>query len=60
MANRDFVYFLFALALFDQLGIFLALTAVGSNVFALWLVFLRYRGTWSSSTDWCSKNSGKV
>ncbi len=60
MANRDFVYFLFALALFDQLGIFLALTAVGSIVFALWLMFLRYRGTWSSSTDWCPKNSGKV
>lgn len=60
MANRDFIYFLFALALLDQLGIFLALTAAGSIVFALWLVFLRYRGAWSSSTDWCSKNSGKV
>ncbi len=60
MANRDFIYFLFALALFDQLGIFIALTAIGSNVFALWLVFLRYRGAWSSSTDMCSKNSGKA
>lgn len=60
MANRDFIYFLFALALFDQLGIFIALTAIGSNVFALWLVFLRYRRAWSSSTDMCSKNSGKA
>ncbi|QPJ60837.1 MAG: CDP-alcohol phosphatidyltransferase family protein [Candidatus Nitronauta litoralis] len=60
MANRDFIYFLFALALVDQLGIFLALTAIGSNVFALWLVFLRYRGAWSSSTDLCSKNSEKL
>ncbi len=60
MANRDFIYFLLAMALIDQLGIFIALTAVGSNVFALWLMFRRYRGTWSSSTDWCSKNSGKA
>lgn len=60
MANRDFLYFLFALSLIDQLQIFLALTAVGSNVFALWLVFLKYRSAWSSSTDWCTKNSEKA
>ncbi len=56
MANRDFVYFLFVMALIGRLDIFLGLTAVGSIAFALWLVLLRYRGAWSSSTGWCSKN----
>lgn len=60
VANRDFTYFLFALCLAGQLEIFLALTAVGANVFAVWLVFQKYRSAWSSSTDWCTKNSEKA
>ncbi len=34
LANRDFLYFLLVMALVDQLNIFIAITAVGSNVFA--------------------------
>jgi len=37
LANRDFTYVLFALALIDQLPVFLILTAFGSNIFAAWL-----------------------
>ena len=57
VANRDFTYFLFALCLAGRLEIFLALTAVGANVFAVWLVFQKYRSAWSSSTELCAKNS---
>ncbi len=38
LANRDFTHFLFALALLDQLSIFIWLTAVGVNVMALYLL----------------------
>ena len=34
LANRDFLYFLFVMALVDQLNIFIVITAVGSNIFA--------------------------
>ena len=34
LANRDFLYFLFVMALLNQLNIFIAITAVGSNIFA--------------------------
>ena len=39
LANRDFTHFLFALALLDQLSVFIWLTAVGVNVMALYLLF---------------------
>ncbi len=38
LANRDFTHFLFVLALFDQLPVFIWLTAVGVNLMALYLL----------------------
>ncbi len=43
LANRDFTYFLLLMAGIDQLGVFLFLTAVGSNIFALVLIFLKVK-----------------
>ena len=43
IANRDFIYFLFVMALIDQLNIFIAVTAVGSNVFAAYVVYKKFR-----------------
>ena len=43
IANRDFIYFLFVMALVDQLNIFIAVTAVGSNVFAGYVVYKKFR-----------------
>jgi len=60
MANRDFIYFLLVMALANQLNIFLALTAIGANVFALWLAFQRYRNLGSLFAGECSKNSEKA
>lgn len=45
LANRDFTYLLFVLALLDQLPLFLFLTAVGSNLFAAWLAYHRFGRT---------------
>ena len=41
LANRDFTYFLFAMALIDRLDVFLWLTAIGVNVLVFYLLFLR-------------------
>jgi hypothetical protein len=38
LANRDFIYFLFALALFGRLDVFILLAAAGSNFLAIYLV----------------------
>jgi phosphatidylglycerophosphate synthase len=38
LANRDFIYFLFAFALFGRLDVFILLAALGSNFFAIYLV----------------------
>jgi len=38
IANRDFIYFLFVMALAGQLNIFIAVTAVGANVFAAYII----------------------
>lgn len=49
LANRDFTHLLFALALLDQLQIFLWMTAVGVNVMALYLLLstrLLNKNTW--------------
>ena len=45
LANRDFVYFLFALALFGRLDIFIILTAVGSNLFAIYLAYQKIKSS---------------
>ncbi len=41
LANRDFTHFLLVLALLDQLPVFIWLTAVGVNVMAIYLLFVR-------------------
>lgn len=42
LANRDFVYILFVLALMDQVALFLWMTGIGANVFAFHLLYQRY------------------
>jgi 1L-myo-inositol 1-phosphate cytidylyltransferase / CDP-L-myo-inositol myo-inositolphosphotransferase len=39
LANRDFIYLLFAFALFGRLDVFVLLTAEGSNIFLIYLVY---------------------
>ena len=41
-ANRDFIHFLLLVSLIDQLEIFIAVAAVGANVFAGYLVYSRF------------------
>lgn len=41
-ANRDFIHFLLLVSLIDQLEIFIAVAAVGSNIFAGYLVYSRF------------------
>ena len=43
LANRDFLYFLFVMALIDQLNIFIAISAVGSNVFAGYVFYKKMK-----------------
>lgn len=38
LANRDFTHFLFVLALVDQLWVFIWMTAIGSNLMALYIL----------------------
>jgi 1L-myo-inositol 1-phosphate cytidylyltransferase / CDP-L-myo-inositol myo-inositolphosphotransferase len=45
LANRDFIYLLFVLALFDRLDAFILLTAAGSNFFAIYLVCQKLKNT---------------
>jgi phosphatidylglycerophosphate synthase len=43
LANRDFLYFLFVMALIDQLNIFIAISAVGSNLFAGYVFYKKMK-----------------
>ncbi len=45
LANRDFLYFLFVMALVNQLDIFIAITAVGSNVFAGFVFYKKLKNS---------------
>ena len=45
LANRDFIYFLLVMACIERLDIFILLTAVGSNIFAIYLMYKRNRWT---------------
>ena len=45
IANRDFIYFLLVMACIERLDIFILLTAVGSNIFAIYLMYKRNRWT---------------
>ena len=42
IANRDFIFILFLLALIDKTEIFIWLAAIGANVFALYSIYARY------------------
>jgi hypothetical protein len=39
LANRDFIYLLFAFTLFGGLDVFILLIAAGSNIFLIYLVY---------------------
>ena len=41
-ANRDFIHFLLLVSLIDQLEIFIAVAAIGANIFAAYLVYSRF------------------
>jgi len=43
IANRDFIYFLFVMAIIDQLKLFIAITAVGSLIFSGYVGFKKYK-----------------
>jgi hypothetical protein len=43
LANRDFICLLFAFALFGRLDVFILLTAAGSNIFIIYLVYQEYK-----------------
>ena len=43
LANRDFIYFLLVMACIERLDIFILLAAVGSNIFAVYLMYQRSR-----------------
>jgi len=43
LANRDFIYFILAMALIGQLKIFIAVTAIGSLAFAGFIVYSKWR-----------------
>ena len=45
LANRDFIYFLLVMACIERLDIFILLTGVGSNIFAIYLMYKRNRWT---------------
>ncbi len=42
LANRDFIYFLFLMALIGRMDVFICVTAIGSNLFAGYLVYSRF------------------
>ncbi len=50
MANRDFIYFLLVMACIERLDIFIILTAVGSNIFATYLLYITQRAVRSKAT----------
>ena len=43
LANRDFTYFLFFMALIGRLDLFLSLTAAGANIFAGFLLYKKFK-----------------
>ncbi len=48
VANRDFIYFLFFMACINKLDIFILVTAIGANVFAIYLMYQKWGRTKSS------------
>ena len=45
LANRDFIYFLFLMAAIGRVDVFIFLTAVGSNIFAGYLIYSRLKSS---------------
>ena len=45
LANRDFTYFLLVMACVDRLDIFIILTAIGSNLLAIYIMYRRWAAT---------------
>ncbi len=45
LANRDFIYFLFFTAMVGRMDVFICITAVGSNIFAGYLIYSRFKNT---------------
>ena len=43
LANRDFIYLLLVLGFFDRLDVFIFLTAAGSNFFAIYLIYQKFK-----------------
>lgn len=59
IANRDFIYLIFILAVADQLRIFIIITAIGANVFAAFLAYTRLKPYIMPAENLCSNNSEK-
>ena len=43
LANRDFIYFLFLMAIIGRVDIFICITAIGSNIFATYLTYFKIK-----------------
>jgi 1L-myo-inositol 1-phosphate cytidylyltransferase / CDP-L-myo-inositol myo-inositolphosphotransferase len=43
LANRDFIYLLLVLGFFERLDVFIFLTAAGSNFFAIYLIYQKFK-----------------
>ena len=43
LANRDFIYFLFLMAIMGRVDIFICITAIGSNFFAAYLTYSKIK-----------------
>ena len=45
LANRDFIYFLFLMAAIGRVDVFIFITAIGSNIFAGYLIYSRLKSS---------------
>ncbi len=43
LANRDFIYFLFLMAIIGRVDIFICISAIGSNMFAAYLIYSKIK-----------------
>jgi phosphatidylglycerophosphate synthase len=48
LANRDFIYFLFLMAIIGRVDIFIIITAIGSNIFAAYLIYSKIKLVFSN------------
>jgi phosphatidylglycerophosphate synthase len=49
LANRDFIYFLFLMAIIGRVDIFICITAIGSNLFASYLTYSKIKSALCSN-----------